>query len=105
MSYSTFSFAPVRSNKVILAALLFFIIPAAQRAHAQYAESVPYTFTGASDGVGPAAALIFDSKGNLYGTAVYGGNTAGANCPGLNPPTGCGVVFELSPPSGGTGPS
>ena len=48
--------------------------------------------------------MIFDSKGNLYGTAVNGGDTGGANCPGLNPPTGCGVVFELSPPSGGTGP-
>lgn len=89
---------------VLIAALLAFAFPAAQLAHAQFAETVPYTFTGASDGAGPAAGFIFDSNGNLYGTTVNGGDTSGANCPGLNPPTGCGVVFELSSPSGGAGP-
>lgn len=100
---ANFSFR-IASSVILLAALLFFALPAAQLAHAQYGETVPYTFTGASDGAAPTAGLIFDSKGNLYGTAVNGGDTGGANCPGLDPPTGCGTVFELSPPSGGTGP-
>jgi hypothetical protein len=56
-----------------------------------WTETVLYNFTGSSDGQYPEAGLIFDSAGNLYGTAAY---TSGA---GGNP----GVVFELSPTSGG----
>jgi uncharacterized repeat protein (TIGR03803 family) len=41
--------------------------------------------------------LIFDKAGNLYGTTESGG---GGPCNLLIPP-GCGVVFELSPSSGG----
>ena len=49
-------------------------------------ETVLYSFTGGADGATPAhSAVIFDSVGNLYGTAYSGG----AN--------GYGVVFELSP--------
>ena len=92
------------SKLLLLLVLTFFAVCIAPPAHAQYAESVPYTFSGNSDGASPASALISDSHGNLYGTAVYGGNTSGSNCPGQDPPTGCGVVFELTPPSGGTGP-
>jgi hypothetical protein len=36
-------------------------------------EHVLYTFTGLSDGAAPMARLLFDSAGNLYGTASYGG--------------------------------
>jgi uncharacterized repeat protein (TIGR03803 family) len=44
----------------------------------------------------PQGNLVLDSAGNLYGTTVYGGanNKACAN-------QGCGVIFELSPPSNG----
>jgi len=51
-------------------------------------------FQKAGDGLWPYAGMIFDSKGNLYGTTSRGGNLSA--CEG-----GCGVVFELSPDSKG----
>jgi hypothetical protein len=47
-----------------------------------WTESVLYTFTGGSDGAYPTSQLIFDSKGNLYGTASTGGlvNCSGSGC-------------------------
>jgi uncharacterized repeat protein (TIGR03803 family) len=49
------------------------------------ALSVIYTFTGGNDGGQPVANLIADSKGDLYGTTLFGG--AG----------GYGVVFKVEP--------
>jgi uncharacterized repeat protein (TIGR03803 family) len=51
-----------------------------------------YEFQGASmgDGQGPRGGLIFDKEGNLYGSA--GGGAL---------PCSCGMVFELSPQTGG----
>jgi uncharacterized repeat protein (TIGR03803 family) len=57
------------------------------------ALTVLHTFDLA-DGANPSSVLLFDSQGNLYGTTQNGGNS---ECGG----TGCGVVFELSPQSGG----
>src|SRR5271165_6904033 len=91
------------SNLLLAAAVLVLSVAASRPARAQYVESVPYAFTGGADGAGPAAGLVPDSAGNLYGTAAYGGDISGSSCPGQNPPTGCGVVFELTPPSGGSG--
>jgi uncharacterized repeat protein (TIGR03803 family) len=48
-----------------------------------------YAFTGLNDGFGPGSPLIFDSAGNLYGTAPDGGAHS------------YGVVFELSPTKSG----
>jgi uncharacterized repeat protein (TIGR03803 family) len=56
-----------------------------------WTETVIYSFCpvpGCADGSGPNGPLIFDSMGNLYGTARDGGSS------------GCGVVFELSPVNG-----
>ncbi len=53
-------------------------------------ESVLYNFGNTStDGQGPESALIFDSKGNLYGATSGGGLHS------------YGTVFELSPGAGG----
>jgi uncharacterized repeat protein (TIGR03803 family) len=48
-------------------------------------KTVLYNFTGGLDGGQPAAALIRDSAGNLYGTTIIGGQD------------GSGTVFTLSP--------
>lgn len=61
-------------------------------------ENVLFSFGGAS-GANPSANLIGDATGNLFGTTQYGGNLDCAVNVG-----GCGIVFELSPPVGGTGP-
>jgi uncharacterized repeat protein (TIGR03803 family) len=53
-------------------------------------ETVLHSFTGtAGDGANPAAALVLDSQGNLYGTTKDGGNLA---CGGGS---GCGTVFKI----------
>ncbi len=44
-----------------------------------------HNFTGGSDGANPISSLVFDSNGNLYGTASRGGSN------------GLGVVFEITP--------
>lgn len=66
-----------------------------------YTESVIYTFTGGSDGGSPLAGLIMDASGNLYGTTAAGGQTGSSECKTGGTIPGCGVVFELSPKSGG----
>jgi hypothetical protein len=57
-----------------------------------WTESLLYRFnagnTGAPDGVNPAAGIVFDKVGNLYGTTYDGGID------------GWGIVFELKRPSG-----
>jgi uncharacterized repeat protein (TIGR03803 family) len=53
-----------------------------------FTETIPYTFTGQSDGGSPIAPLTFDAKGNLYGTTLEGGQAGG------------GVVFRLSQSGG-----
>jgi uncharacterized repeat protein (TIGR03803 family) len=48
-------------------------------------ETTLYSFTGGSDGGAPFAGLVLDSKGNLYGTAQFGGAAF------------AGVVFQVDP--------
>jgi len=57
--------------------------------------SVLYNFTGGKDGFGPGGGVVFDKKGNLYGTTPDGGKANG--CAGQ----GCGVVYQLAPTKGG----
>jgi uncharacterized repeat protein (TIGR03803 family) len=58
-------------------------------------ETVLYSFTGAADGQYPAAGVIRDEKGNLYGTTVFGGTSSNPACSPNG--SGCGVVFKLDP--------
>jgi uncharacterized repeat protein (TIGR03803 family) len=48
-------------------------------------QTVLYSFAGGTDGSDPEAAVIFDSKGNLYGTTFSGGEF------------GQGTVFKVTP--------
>jgi uncharacterized repeat protein (TIGR03803 family) len=61
-----------------------------------WTEKVLYHFCPAypdcSDGAEPMAGVTFDNAGNLYGTTYFGGASHGF---------GPGVVYELSPASGG----
>jgi uncharacterized repeat protein (TIGR03803 family) len=58
-----------------------------------WTQTILYSFTFASlDAFQPQGGVIFDANGNLYGTTESGG---------VN---GEGTVYELTPPSGGTGP-
>jgi uncharacterized repeat protein (TIGR03803 family) len=55
-----------------------------------WTESTLHSFAcGPSDGKAPHSALVFDQVGNLYGTTANGGSRD------------CGIVFELTPLSGG----
>jgi uncharacterized repeat protein (TIGR03803 family) len=56
----------------------------------KFTESVLYSFTGGTDGGSPTTTLMFDAKRNLYGTTSAGGDN-----------NGDGVVFKLTPSSGG----
>jgi uncharacterized repeat protein (TIGR03803 family) len=51
--------------------------------------TVLYSFTGSTDGEGPAAGLVMDPSGNLFGAAAGGGDLS------CFPPYGCGVVFKI----------
>jgi len=49
-----------------------------------------HDFRGGSDGGYPISNVVFDTSGNLYGTAYAGGT--GLACGG-----GCAVVWEITP--------
>jgi len=70
-----------------------------------WAEAVLYSFTGANgDGQLPAGNLVLAPDGSLYGTTQYGGSsTSGSPC-SYDGASGCGTIFQLTPPTvaGGT---
>jgi uncharacterized repeat protein (TIGR03803 family) len=79
----------------ILASTLVTLLTASTHAAAQQ-ETILHSFPSSSkDGTNPESELIFDSAGNLYGTAPDGGS--GVCTLGM----GCGVAFELVPAAGG----
>jgi uncharacterized repeat protein (TIGR03803 family) len=60
-----------------------------------WTETILYEFNG-TQGSRPVGGLIQDSDGDLYGTAAYGG---GGQCTLFGDIVGCGVVYELLPPT------
>jgi uncharacterized repeat protein (TIGR03803 family) len=54
--------------------------------------TVLYSFSNGTDGGFPYSSLVMDSSGNLYGTAIQGGNGGSS---------GGGVIFRLSPNGSG----
>jgi uncharacterized repeat protein (TIGR03803 family) len=71
---------------------VFELSPAAM---GQWTETVVHSFdNNGTDGYHPAAGLVFDGKGNLYSTTLYGGPEGCFN-------ETCGTVVELSPTAGG----
>ena len=64
-----------------------------------WTEKILHNFNNnGKDGHQPYAGLRFDTKGNLYGATIYGGN---GSCNDGIFGTGCGTVFELVPQAGG----
>jgi uncharacterized repeat protein (TIGR03803 family) len=62
-----------------------------------WTENTLFSFYGvAGDGRNPVANVIFDKAGDLYGTTLYGGTGASSSSCYYS---GCGTVFELSPPA------
>lgn len=55
-----------------------------------WTHTVLYSFTGGADGGQPYKGVTLDALGNLYGTAVIGGNG------GICAEDGCGVVYKLT---------
>ena len=73
---------------------VFELVPSAS---GTWTEKVLYRFAGGVDGAAPAASLVFDSLGNLYGTTEFGG----AKKQGCLQ-SGCGTVFKLAPSLSGS---
>ncbi len=84
-------------RRLLLASVLALIPLSIQSAWAQ-TETVLYNFCSQGvnclDGGGPAAGLIMDKEGDLYGTTAFGG-AYGIDCDPF--PQGCGTVFQLNP--------
>jgi uncharacterized repeat protein (TIGR03803 family) len=60
-----------------------------------WTETILHSFTGANgDGFEPYAGVILGPGGVLYGATYVGGSNQGPNCG-----EGCGIVYELVPPS------
>jgi uncharacterized repeat protein (TIGR03803 family) len=60
----------------------------------KWAYEVLHLFTGGSDGASPRGSLVMDNAGALYGTTSGGGS----GCP-PRVHKGCGIVFQIVPPS------
>jgi uncharacterized repeat protein (TIGR03803 family) len=68
-----------------------------------WTETIIHFFeNNGTDGFYTLAPLVIDPHGNLYGATQFGGGSSQCQSGGLT--EGCGVVFKLSPSSGGAWP-
>lgn len=85
------------SGALVVGAVLFSATTALRSQDAPaYNYRVLYTFGGAADGGSPTSGLVFDWEGNLYGSAVLGGDLS-VSCDYGEPNAGCGAVYKLDP--------
>jgi len=70
-----------------------------------WTESILYSFTGSGgDGAYSAAGVVLGKNGVIYGTTLNGGSaTSGSPCSEAGV-SGCGTVFQLTPPAVAGGP-
>ncbi len=61
----------------------------------KWTETVLHSFQSGADGANPMTPLVADSSSNLYGSTYQRGS---GNCGNVQL-SGCGTIFELSPPS------
>ncbi len=80
-------FLGAASTALMIATIVILMLAPVAWAQSKY--KTLYKFKGGKDGSGPAAGLISDPVGNLYGTTQYGGAHKG------------GTVFKLTPGSQG----
>ncbi len=62
-----------------------------------WSETTIYSLSGLTDGALPNGGVLFDRQGRLYATTASGGNPICVDT------TGCGTVFQLTPPPSGLG--
>jgi hypothetical protein len=86
----------VSNGVVVGCGTVFELSPPPAKKRGFWTKTILFDFQG-SDGNSPLGGLIWDAAGNLYGTTEFGGN---GPCNDWQIP-GCGLVFELSPSSGG----
>jgi uncharacterized repeat protein (TIGR03803 family) len=77
-----------RRTAPALAIVFLTALVASPSAQAQF--KVLHVFSGMGDGGRPGAAVITDASGNLYGTALWGGDLS------CNAGNGCGVVYKMT---------
>jgi uncharacterized repeat protein (TIGR03803 family) len=96
MQYERNLFTVLRVASVTSATLMCLLIFTSDARAAGTKEKMLYQFQGGGDGWNPAASMIADEHGNLYGTTMDGGTTKDCEGQGAG---GCGAVFQLKPPA------
>jgi hypothetical protein len=84
---------------------IYELTPPANPGHS-WAYTVPHAYTSGPPNTGefPAAPLTVGPGGVLYGTTQLGGSSSGSvNCD-TSDFSGCGTVFQLTPPSSPSAP-
>jgi uncharacterized repeat protein (TIGR03803 family) len=71
------------------------------QADGSWTETTIHIFQDGNDGANPSSGVILDSAGNVYGETLYGGTGPCQVGSYYGFTTGCGVIYEFVPGSGG----